>query len=154
MISQRLREEHQHLLPGIERLRQTGDLIGEVSLQVAKEEVEGVLAFLEGRLIPHAQAEDAFLYPALGRLMGSPRATLTMSRDHVEVGVLTGQLERALEEADVRMLRRLLYGLYHLIRLHFAKEEEIYIPLLNERLSPTEAEELFQRMHAPEVHAH
>jgi hypothetical protein len=35
-------------------------------------------------------------------------------------------------------LRRVLYGLYALINLHFAKEEEIYADVLEHRLSTTE----------------
>ena len=148
-----LREEHRHLREGIEQLRAAGDLVGEVAPEVARREVDESLEFLQDRLIPHARSEDAFLYPEVGRLMGSQRSTRTMSRDHIEVGTLTGQLERAVEEGDVRMMRRLLYGLYHLIKLHFAKEEEIYLPLLDDDLSPAEAEDLFHRMHGPEVRA-
>ena len=39
-------------------------------------------------------------------------------------------------------LRRVLYGLYHLTRSLFAKEEEIYIPFLEERLTMTETASL------------
>jgi Hemerythrin HHE cation binding domain len=66
-------------------------------------------------------------------------------RDHAEVKTLTNQLVRATEENDEPM-RRLLYGLYHVIRLHFPKEEEIYLPLLEEDLDRAEADQLLHAM--------
>jgi hypothetical protein len=51
-----------------------------------------------------------------------------------------------------------LYGLYALVKVHFAKEEEVYLPLLDARLQPREAREMFAGMeeaaHAAKVHAH
>jgi len=38
------------------------------------------------------------------------------------------------------------YGLHHLVKVHFAKEEEIYLPILEERLSPDEATAMFNAM--------
>jgi iron-sulfur cluster repair protein YtfE (RIC family) len=45
-----------------------------------------------------------------------------------------------------KALRRVLYGLYALVKVHFAKEEELYLPLLDARLSPAEAEHMFADM--------
>ena len=109
-----------------------------------------------GHLIPHAQAEDAALYPIVGRIMGAPEATATMRRDHAEVGRLTGELGAlrarlaagVAEEAVLRDLRRVLYGLYALVTVHFAKEEEVYLPLLDARLTADAATELFRDMEA------
>jgi iron-sulfur cluster repair protein YtfE (RIC family) len=46
-----------------------------------------------------------------------------------------------------RELQRILYGLYAVIRLHFAKEEELYLPLLDAGLGSAEAAEMFRAMH-------
>jgi iron-sulfur cluster repair protein YtfE (RIC family) len=106
---------------------------------------------LQAHLIPHAQAEEAALYPVVARLMGAPNGTATMTRDHVEVGRLTdelGALRAAWDDSAANRIeaRRLLYGLYALLRVHFAKEEEIYLPLLDERLSAEEAQAMFAAM--------
>jgi iron-sulfur cluster repair protein YtfE (RIC family) len=154
LIMQTLRDEHQELLPQIERLRTVADLVGDVSAETLRHAVDEIYAFLTLQLIPHAHAEDAALYPIVGNLMGAAQATATMSRDHVEVGRLTDELaalrsEIAAGEADERQakaLRRLLYGLYALIKVHFAKEEEIYLPLLEAHLTGDEARELFEAM--------
>lgn len=95
------------------------------------------------------------MYPAVERVMRAPGATATMTRDHVEVVALTEELQRLRDDlpggftpARRRDARRLLYGLYAMIRLHFAKEEEIYLPLLDTGLTAAQAEELFTAMHA------
>jgi hypothetical protein len=45
---------------------------------------------------------------------------------------------------DVARLQELLYGLHALIRVHF-EEEELYLPLLNER--PDVAERVVDQIH-------
>jgi hypothetical protein len=39
-----------------------------------------------------------------------------------------------------------LYGLYALIKVHLIKEEELYLPLLDTKLTPETAEDLFDRL--------
>ena len=88
--------------------------------------------------------------------MGAPQATSTMSRDHQEVDRLTQELGTLRVHAtqlfitfnQAMALRRVLYGLYALVKLHFAKEEEIYLPLLDAKLSADDAKEMFERMEA------
>jgi hemerythrin-like domain-containing protein len=147
-ITDPLRTEHRHLMSGVEALRHAGDLVGAVSHEAGLEATERALSFVQRELVPHAENEEEFLYPKVAEALGGPRSTETMARDHAEVKRLAGQLARAAEEDDEPMMSRLLYGLYHVIELHFAKEEEIYLPLLEETLNKHEAEELFRRMHA------
>lgn len=155
-LTQPLREEHQELLPHIERLRRAADLVGEVTIEETRRAADEAYGFLVDHLIPHAQAEDAVLYPVVGRAMGAPEATATMRRDHVEVGRLTEELGRlrarlaagVTDDAVRRDLRRVLYGLYALVGVHFAKEEEVYLPLLDASLGPEEAARLFRDMEA------
>ena len=153
---QPLREEHQHLRPHIEQLRSAADAVGDIPTEQLRREVDAAYEFLSHHLIPHAQREDRVLYPTVQRAMGAAEATATMSRDHVEVGRLTEELgaarsrlaEAELDAAKAKDLRRILYGLYALVHVHFAKEEEIYLPLLDERLTADEAHELFEEMEA------
>ncbi len=75
-------------------------------------------------------------------------------QDHVEVGRLARELGTLREVVDREglsderqaALRRVLYGLYTLVKVHFAEEEEIYLPLLEERLPASEAEELLTEL--------
>ena len=155
-ITQPLRDEHKELYPQVELLRAAGDAINESLTTSAHAKIEEAYNFLTHQLIPHAQAEDKALYPVVQKAMGAPMATATMSRDHVEVGRLTDELgtlrvhhsQLSITTLQAQALRRVLYGLYALVKVHFAKEEEIYLPLLDEKLSAAEAHEMFEKMEA------
>jgi iron-sulfur cluster repair protein YtfE (RIC family) len=116
--------------------------------------VEEIYDFLAYHLKPHAEAEDAALYPVVQKVLGSPNATRTMSRDHVEVGRYIEELASlkdnlsngTLTSEQTRSLRRVLYGVYALLKVHFAKEEEVYLPILDQSLTPEAAREMFEAM--------
>ncbi len=159
-VTEPLREEHKELIPHIEELRVAADRVGIAAPEELRAAVYASHAFLAQHLVPHAKAEEAALYPVVAATMGAPEATATMSRDHVEVvrlteelGGLRGllQLEPAAETA--RALRRVLYGLYALVKVHFAKEEEVYLPILDARLTPEAGREMFERMEAAAAEA-
>ena len=156
-VTEPFREEHAHLRPHVEALLEAADVIGSVSNEELRERVDGAYHFLKGHLIPHAIAEDEVLYAKVDELLGGrgeTRPTDTMRRDHVEVANLTEALaalrsrlaEGSLEPTEERELRAVLYGLYAVVGLHFAKEEEVYLPLLDRELSTDEATSLFERM--------
>lgn len=159
-----LRHEHAELLPRVDALRATADAVALLDAGALGAALDERLEFLRGHLAPHADAEDAVLYPVVDRVLGAPGVTAAMSRDRVEVHHLVAELA-ALRDAVAatgvdddrrREVQRVLYGLYAVVRLHFAKEEEVYLPLLDAALSPDEADEVFDRMssaaHAAPAH--
>lgn len=103
--------------------------------------------FLQQHLLIHAGAEDRVLYPQVAELLGAPRATATMLRDHVEVERLTAELAST-SPTDRVTIARLAYGLYALVSLHFAKEEEIYLELMDAAMSAAAVVALYERMEA------
>jgi iron-sulfur cluster repair protein YtfE (RIC family) len=139
-------------LPLLEKVREAADAVHEG--ETVTDAVESAYEFLSGHLLPHAIAEEAALYPVVGRVMGSQEATKTMETDHAEVKRLTevlGKLRAALPDnrpsaEQARALRRVLYGLYALVRIHFQKEESVYLPLLDSSLTPEEANAMFEEM--------
>ena len=150
-----LHTEHQLLLPYIEELRRTADDVGLIPIQELELAIDACRIFLFDRLIPHAEVETEVMYPVVARLMGNADATATMIKDHEEVVELADELEalskelRRVKRLDAELavsLRRVLYGLYTIIGLHFAKEEELYAPLLERGLSPEEAQVMFQKL--------
>ena len=165
-LTQPLRDEHKELFPSVDQIRQVAELIGDAPISEIRRGVEEVYDFLANHLKPHAEAEDAALYPVVQKVLGSPDATKTMSRDHVEVGRYIEELESLkdgltdpLPPAQATALRRVLFGVYGLVKVHFAKEEEVYLPILDQRLTPEAAQEMFERMEAAaheakQVHAH
>jgi iron-sulfur cluster repair protein YtfE (RIC family) len=158
--TQPLVDEHRELFPHIEALKAVADSVGEAPPDALQRDLNEAYEFLAHHLIPHAKAEERALYPVVGKLMGAPAATASMSRDHVEVGRLTDELmalrsetiARSARERE-RALRRVLYGLYALVKVHFAKEEEIYLPLLDAGLTAEDARRLFAAMEAAAAEA-
>ncbi|MGE5464816.1 MAG: hemerythrin domain-containing protein [Syntrophothermus sp.] len=155
-LTQPLRDEHKELIPHIEQIRDVADSIPESPIEQIREGVREVYEFLAYQLVPHAQAEEAALYPVVQRALGSPDATRTMSRDHIEVGRYIEELDSLRQDVSpqsFKSLQRVLYGVYALVKVHFAKEEEVYLPILEERLSPEQAKEMFEAMEEAAGHA-
>lgn len=154
-LTEHIHTEHENLRPHIESVRIAADAVGEVPPEILRELTDSVLGFLLRELIPHAHREEEVLYTAVEQVMGAPGATTTMTLDHVEISRLVDELgtihamlvaEHSLEESTERDLRRVLYGVYALARLHFAKEEEVYSRLLDMRLTPEDEERLLREM--------
>lgn len=155
-LMQPLRDEHKELIPHIERILEVADSIPEAPLEQIRRGVKEVYEFLVHHLIPHAQAEEAALYPAVQKVLGSPDATRTMTRDHIEVGRYVEELaslQQALSPKNRKSLQRVLYGLYALVKVHFAKEEEVYLPILEDGLSPDDAAKMLEAMESAAGHA-
>jgi iron-sulfur cluster repair protein YtfE (RIC family) len=155
-VTQPLRDEHQDLLPHIEEIRTVADAVGDVPVEALRQRVDQVYEFLAHHLIAHAEAEDKALYPVVAKVMGAPEATATMRRDHVEIGRLVKELASlraqlsgaAPDQMLIKGLRRVMYGLYALVKVHFMKEEEVFLPLLDARLTPADAHRMFEDMEA------
>ncbi len=139
-LGQRFRAEHHDLQPGLEEVRRAADALGRLPAPEAMAAARSAHRFLAERLEPHELAEDQELYPALDRSLGGTEATATMSRSHAEIAHLIASLGRLLdqvgdgdpEEEDVLDLRRTLYGLDAILRLHFSQEDEAYFSLLED----------------------
>jgi iron-sulfur cluster repair protein YtfE (RIC family) len=153
---QALRDEHEMFRPQIAQLLQTADAVGSSPGKDLRVALDRIYAFLTNDLLPHARAEEVSLYPEVGRALGSHEATLTMCHDHLVIAQLTeelGILRMGVTDAtpttdQARALRRVLYSLHALISTHFAKEEGIYLPLLEHHLTRAEAKRVSAALHA------
>jgi hemerythrin superfamily protein len=99
-----------------------------------RRELEAVRWFIAERLPQHEEEEEEAVYPVVARLLGGEDPMSSMARAHVEIthlGRVYLQLLDGLEgdgptAEDLMDLRRVLYGLHAILRLHFAQEEEAY----------------------------
>ena len=146
-LSDHIHAEHENLRPHVQMLLTTAHAVGVVPTAVLRDMVKEVLEFLLRELEPHAQLEDGVLYGAVERALGAPQSADTMRRDHVEVSTYAQELSNLHgglvsghepDDAMLRDLRRVLYGLHAVVRLHFSKEEEIYATIVSTRLSAAE----------------
>jgi heavy metal translocating P-type ATPase len=136
-VAERFRVEHRAIRADIEQIRLAADSLGTVDPAEALVRVHRVHRLLVEDVEPHEEAEENVLYPALARLLGGIDPTGPMSRAHVEIAHQIRRLGQLLDDVgpegpdaeDVAELRTLLYGLYAVLRLHTAQEEESYLSL-------------------------
>nr|WP_255523835.1 CBS domain-containing protein [Terrabacter sp. MAHUQ-38] len=119
----------------VEQIRTVADTLSTHDPDVAA--VRDLLARLETELIPHEQADEELLVPIVARAFGGSVATAALSRTHAEIVHQVGRLRRLVDDLgddvepeDIIELRRLLYGLYAICRLHNSQEEEnAFVPV-------------------------
>ncbi len=99
---------------------------------------------LTDHLIPHMETVEAAVFPTLDRLAASSGTTVVMVKEHREISRLVARLGLFMEDlpshvdrSSVLALRRILLRLHALLKTHLA-EEELYIPILEDRLTPVE----------------
>ena len=130
----KLKEEHARLLPIIDRLSGLADRADALPASAMREELASLNALLRGQILPHESKDDAALYPLVARLIGGEDPMVSMSSTHREIYRLSRAVDRLAgtvpgdgdEAAFMQELRRTLYALNTVLRLHFAQEEEIY----------------------------
>ncbi len=141
-IGLKFRDEHEKLMPEVRRIRYVTDRLDTMPPDAALKELREIHTFLAERLLPHEKAEDAVVYPLVADIIGGEDPTATMSRTHIEISrlikvfgsLLDGMPSGGPGPEDMRELRRILYGLYAILTLHFAQEEESYLALIEERM--------------------
>ncbi len=129
-VALELKVEHDAVLAVVEMIRAVADTLSVRDCDLTP--AHTLLDRLEGDLLRHERAEEAQLVPLVARALGGSDTTAAMSRTHAEIENQVSRLRRLLtdldndsvEPEDVVELRRLLYGLYAVIRLHNAQEEE------------------------------
>lgn len=149
-----LRAEHRDLLPHLQGLETIADEVDRWDADEAAHVLGEIVGFLRGHLVPHARAEEQVLYPAVEEAMAAPGATATMRADHAEIVTRIDRLaDTAATVADrwpdntvARDLAHQLVGLSAILLLHFRKEEEVLLPVLDATLSPEDAAALFVQM--------
>ena len=135
---QRFAGEHDRMRDELSVLRDVAQQVSAGQRGAALVTLRAADRFLQDTLLPHEDAEDSALYPALARPLGSPEATATMSRMHAEIHRIAQRLHSHREIADAAGtvtaeqsddLLACLYGLYALLCLHFVQEEENFFVL-------------------------
>jgi hypothetical protein len=133
-LSEELRSEHERLIPQLDRLRQVADALDTQTPGEALRALQDVSGFLVEEILLHEETDEHDVYPRMAQLLPGEDPLATMSRGHREIFHLVEVLRRQIEELptegpgpeDVLDLRRTLYGLHAVLRLHFDQEEELY----------------------------
>jgi iron-sulfur cluster repair protein YtfE (RIC family) len=149
-------EHREHLLHQIDRMPQTGDMVGTASPAELGLRIDETYVFLTEVLIPHMAAAERALYPELERMLQSVHSMAPLRREHDEVRRSTAELARIREHLGEQRisvgqaiaLRRVIFHLYALLKVHLA-EEQVYLDILDRREAPEMAEALAAAMAHP-----
>lgn len=151
--TEHIRDEHRSLMPHLRHVEGAAVGITSWDHDRARRGLPRLVGFLRDELVPHAREEERVLYPAIDRLQGAA-ITATMTIDHVviteRIEALESTVERALSNWDdaelVADVSRQLSAIAAIVLLHFRKEEEVLLPILDAGLTVEQGQELFEDM--------
>lgn len=135
---------HRHeraILAHLERLPGLADMVLDGATDRFRERFDVECRFICEQLIPHVQAVETALYPELQRILGRVHSLAPMRLEHRELSRLAVALSRyraatargRLGVAQQTGLRRTLYRLYAILKVHLA-EEDLFIGVLESGL--------------------
>jgi soluble P-type ATPase len=126
---QRLHAEHTTIRALVEQIRLVADTLDRTTPNLGP--ATALLEQLEGQLLPHERAEQALTFPVVAKALAPRDPTALLERTHADIEHQVTRLRHLISHADtppsaddVQDLRRMLYGLYAVIRLHNSQEEE------------------------------
>lgn len=138
-------EHHELIEPHVDRLPELAEMIGRVTPEEFSTSFREECDFIVGRLVPHMEAIETTLYGRLEQLMDKRHSMAPMRGEHAQLRALFGSLcqyrelvaEGSMSQGDEIGLRRVLYRLFAILKVHLA-EEELYLGVLDHNLSAEE----------------
>jgi hypothetical protein len=143
------REHHERMMPYVDALPQLAEMLDGTEADLLATRLEEECRFILDQMLPHIAAIEETLYPQLDRLMDKRHSMQPMREEHERLRALTQSLcsyrlavaTGPLDQVDAIGLRRILYRLYTLVKVHLA-EEELYLRVIDRDLSEEERNEL------------
>jgi len=129
-------DHHERLLEHVNRIPADADALLTAKPDAALASIRETRAFLTGTLLPHMEAAERALYPELERMFQNRHSMAPMRREHDRIRELVGDFG-ALVDKDAGTvslgrtlaLRRVLFQLYALLKVHLG-EEEAYLRIV------------------------
>lgn len=144
-------EHHDRIRAHADRLPGIADMIGHADDETLRAAFLPEADFIAGRLVRHMTAVETTFYGPLERLMAGRHSMAPMRHEHEDLVRLVGVIgdyaaalrDGALDEDDGVALRRALYRLHAIVKVHLA-EEELYLGVLERNLTEAEKDEVVQ----------
>jgi Hemerythrin HHE cation binding domain len=142
-------DHHARLLPHVDRLLVLADMVGHVDCDAIHALYEEEYAFIVGQLVPHMEAIERTLYDQVEQVLGGHHSMAPMRAEHAAMRQLVEELGRYRRHAEGcswtavegLALRRALYRLHSILKVHLA-EEELYLEVLEQHLDDAEKDRL------------
>ena len=153
-------EHHERLSTHVDRMPAIGDRMGGHATPDDRAQLDDLVAFLTGTLMPHMDTAENTLYPELERILQNQHSMTPMRREHAQMRHLVDELvtlhghigQRAPTTREVVALRRSVFGLYALLKVHLA-EEDLYLKVVEQGVTDEVAGVLAVSMEHPMVPA-
>jgi uncharacterized protein (DUF2249 family) len=149
-VSEAIHNHHQEIIANL------GRHVAAIAEGKGTPDPRGLVEFLKGDLTPHAEGEEAAMYPAVDPLVKQyGKATDTMAIDHeyikgyiekiaTTVAKIEAEGTTPALEAD---LKKYAYKIEALLEAHLDKEERVYVPLFERYLPEAEQQRILDAMH-------
>jgi Hemerythrin HHE cation binding domain len=136
-LPQATHEHHARLLATLDRFPAIADALLGANPAAAQRDIVAVGTFLTATLLPHMDAAERTVYPELERMLQNRHSMAPLRREHGEVRALVSRFGTYVAELDggaldlgrALAIRRVMFQLYALLKIHLA-EEEAYIRIV------------------------
>lgn len=147
-----LREEHDLLMQKIQNFEEVLDTLSSLPQEDLERVVREQVSFFQKEIKDHAAAEEKYLYTEIDYLSGcgcgrfheaGVKTSATMEIDHEYIAAYIDRLAEmapAINSQNLEDFRRAGWELVAILKLHFDKEERVYLPPLDERFTEEEIE--------------
>lgn len=129
-----LRAEHGSVRRHLEHARMIADSVGAESTDELSHWLDHAIHTIGHQFLPHARHEERSLFARFPAAPGTPSVPAVLRRDHdeferlvEELRAVRGRVGEPLAADVARDLRRILYGMYAILKLHFAAEDDLYV---------------------------
>jgi iron-sulfur cluster repair protein YtfE (RIC family) len=149
-------EHHERLLHHVNQMPEIADRFLTAPADEVRRSVDAMSAFLSDTLVPHVDAAERALYPELERMFQNRHSMAPMRREHAEVRRLVAAFAKLTTQVDAGQvtigrtlaLRRVIFQLYALLKIHLA-EEEAYLRIVDHGVTSDVADMLAAAMEHP-----
>ncbi|MEP7380009.1 MAG: hemerythrin domain-containing protein [Chloroflexota bacterium] len=146
-------EHNERLVRHVDRIPGVIDLMERGAIDEFRFALDETSDFLTDLLLPHMDAAERVVYPELERMLQNRHSTAPLRREHDSIRSAVDDVSRLRAVADQEplstnekvALRRILYRLYALLKIHMA-EELLYAELVEHGASPDAEEALAAAM--------
>jgi hypothetical protein len=142
-------EHHERLMTTVDTLPALGDALMKDPPATLVPRFAEVDAFFASVLLPHLDAAERAIYPELERMMQNRHSMTPMRHEHQQVRnlvadfhAMTAQLSEPSHSLARKLsLRRVIFRLYALLKVHLV-EEELYVGIVNKGVTADMADVL------------
>ena len=150
-------EHHERIMSYVDRMPALGDGIGHARDRTARDQLNELVTFLTGTLLPHVDTAEQTLYPELERLQQNAHSMTPMRGEHAQIRHPVDDLAACAARSawghrrrDTRRAATIRVRVYALLEVDLA-EEELYTHIVERGVSTDAASATAAAMDHPVV---